>query len=326
MNFVFDRSAQQGRIELQDADRLKLLHNMSTQDFNTMQPHTLRSTVLTTALARIIDRVLVLHRGDTALMVTNYRSTVQAWLQKHIFWNDKVRLRNVSAELGQIELYGDDAPAIMARIEASAGSMALNHMLEKADAGGAALIARIPALIGAAGYLVIAPTETLAAIQAELLRDPVVKLSTAEHYEQLRIEAGVAGPAHELTEQYIPLEAGLWESVSFNKGCYIGQEIIARMESRSKLAKTLVKLNLSQAASVGATIQHGDDLVGTLTSVTASETGYVALGFVKPSVAEVGTALVIIDVNQAAPQDAPQTRIDAHVVTAPLLQVGFTRA
>ena len=60
------------------------------------------------------------------------------------------------------------------------------------------------------------------------------------------MEAGLPEFGHELGDEYIPLEANLWNDVSFKKGCYTGQEIIARMESRQKLAKRLVGLRFDE--------------------------------------------------------------------------------
>ena len=102
--------------------------------------------------------------------------------------------------------------------------------------------------------------------------------------------------AHELTEDYIPLEAGLWDSVSFSKGCYIGQEIIARMESRNKLAKTLVVLHFDQPGApleLGLSVTNAShESVGTLTSIAPTTEGSItALAFVKPDYAEPDTQL-----------------------------------
>lgn len=51
-------------------------------------------------------------------------------------------------------------------------------------------------------------------------------------WEQLRIQQGRPAPDQELTEDYNPLEAGLWQTISFEKGCYIGQETIARLNTK----------------------------------------------------------------------------------------------
>ena len=87
-----------------------------------------------------------------------------------------------------------------------------------------------------------------------------------------------------MTQDYIPLEANLWADVSFKKGCYIGQEIIARLESRGKLAKRLVRLSLKSSAEPGVEITADGKKVGSLTSVGSGPAGILALGYVKTAV------------------------------------------
>jgi aminomethyltransferase len=110
-------------------------------------------------------------------------------------------------------------------------------------------------------------------------------------FDYLRIEAGLPRYGRELTLDYIPLEANLWADVSFSKGCYIGQEIIARMESRGKLAKRLVKLRPSAPITAGAAITADGKTVGTITSVAEGWGGFVALGYVKTAVLDAGSDL-----------------------------------
>src|SRR5690242_14928545 len=95
---LFDRSAAQGRLELRDRDRIDLLHRMSTNDLQNMERGEGRPTVFTTALARIIDRVIVYNLGETTLMLTNQPDTLRNWLQRHIFFQDKVKIRDASKE------------------------------------------------------------------------------------------------------------------------------------------------------------------------------------------------------------------------------------
>ena len=95
----------------------------------------------------------------------------------------------------------------------------------------------------------------------------------------------------ELTGDYIPLETGLWDDVSFHKGCYIGQEIIARMESRNKISKKLVKLEGSAELSRGAEITADGKKVGTITSTLGGQ----ALGYVKTVVLDKKLPLQIND-------------------------------
>lgn len=288
---IFDRSAAQARLELTDRDRFDLIHRLSTNDLADFRQGEGRSTVLTTALARIIDRVIVYHRGETGLMLTHYPVTVLNWLRRHIFWQDRVKLRDMSAELGLLELHGPHATALAEGLISGAGSLALHSFLE--DSARRLIVARTFPLKGD-GFALLAPPTALEGIRQALMAAGA-EMSTPAQYEAIRVAAGLPGPDAELTEEYIPLEAGLWDSVSFSKGCYIGQEIIARMESRNKLAKTLVGLRLAGAAEPGAALQVEGETVGVLTSIAPAESGgAVGLGFVKPDRAVIGVRLVAV--------------------------------
>lgn len=308
---LFDRSTQQGRLELRDRDRLDLLHRMSTNDLNCLQPGEGCSTVLTTALARIIDRVIVYHRGETALMLANQPQVVHNWLQRHIFWQDKVQIGDVSGSLGQLELYGSGAAAALARIAPGVENLPLHHFTEiPLEDGATMLIARTFPLAGD-GYLLIATFAALAPLKQKLLAEITAGDETL--YELLRIEAGMPGPGHELTEDYIPLEAGLWDSVSFSKGCYIGQEIIARMESRNRLAKTLIGLRLTHLVSAGTRLLDGAAEVGLITSVgQRSDQTVIGLGFVKPTHAAPGTRLTVASAQPGAAAEVVATPLIRH--------------
>lgn len=108
--------------------------------------------------------------------------------------------------------------------------------------------------------------------------------ATPEAFEYLRIESGLPRHGHEITLDYIPLEANLWDDVSFSKGCYTGQEIIARMESRGRLAKKLFRLRPAQPINAGSDLMLAGRHAGTVTSAANGPIGPVALGYVKTSV------------------------------------------
>src|SRR5258708_5591017 len=291
--YVFDRSQKQGRLELTDRDRFDLLHRMSTNDFTSIQVGEGRSTVLTTALARIIDRVIVYNLGETALMLTNQPGAVRSWLQKHIFFQDKVKLRDVSAEKGQLELYGPSAAEIIEQVAPGARAMPLHSFSVNQIDEQPLVVAKTFPMAGD-GYVIVAAASVIELLKVRFASDPRIVIGDDSRYELLRIEAGLPGPGHELTEEYIPLEANLWDSVSFTKGCYIGQEIIARMESRNRLAKTLVSLQLPAVVPIGASLADSERTVGSVTSIATRDDGTViGLGFVKPDRAEPGVKLEI---------------------------------
>jgi aminomethyltransferase len=290
---------QEGRVRAVGRDRLDLLHRMSTNDLTGMALGEARLTVLTTPIARIVDVLWVLNRGETALAITGpgRATAVRRWLAGYIFYNDQVKFEDASADLGQFGLYGPGAASVAEALRAGAGAMAENRFLDDETV----VVARGRPLAGD-GYTVIAPAEQMAVLwEAALAAGARPAGETA--YQWLRLEAGVPeggaddqGPiGRELTEEYIPLEANLWPAVSFTKGCYIGQEIIARMESRGKLARRLVGLKLEAPVAVGAEVRpaDGDPSAGKVTSVgVLPDLGPVALAYLKTALAEAGTAVV----------------------------------
>jgi folate-binding protein YgfZ len=291
---VVIRRNHEGRLRVTGRDRLDLLHRMSTNDVNALQPGAALETVLTTPIARIVDLLWVLNRGETGLCLTSpgRATAVRRWLAGYIFYNDQVKFEDVSGDLGQLGLFGPRAAEVADALLPGAGALPENRFLEAGDS----LVLRGRPLAGG-GFAVFAPHDQVEAYWQQAVQAGAAPAGE-EAYQWLRIEAGIPAAGHELTDNYIPLEANLWPAVSFNKGCYIGQEIIARMESRGKLARRLAGLRLEAPVAEGAEVRIGAEgsVAGTVTSA-AELPGYgaVALAFLKTAVAEVGTRLTVGD-------------------------------
>jgi folate-binding protein YgfZ len=117
----------------------------------------------------------------------------------------------------------------------------------------------------------------------------------AEELESLRIEAGMPGWGLDLDENTIPVEAGLERrAISYEKGCYIGQETIARIKTYGHVNRELVQLRLAAPVERGAPVMSGDRDVGRITSVV----GLLALAFVRRELAKRGV-VVTVGGNQA---------------------------
>jgi folate-binding protein YgfZ len=124
--------------------------------------------------------------------------------------------------------------------------------------------------------------------ESPVLPDDVPRCSL-EAWQAVRVEAGVPAMGAELTERTIPAEAGIVErTVSFTKGCYTGQELVARIDSRGgnvpRHLRGVVVGGDGPAPPVGASLVAGDKEVGTLTSVAATPAGPVALAYVRRDV------------------------------------------
>ena len=265
-------------------DRIDLLHRMSTNDLTNMAMNEGRATVLTTPLARIVDRLVVINLGPEPKVLllgsAGAGTKIRRWLSGYIFFQDEVAFTDASAELARFRVFGPKAEAVVETLIPGASSVKLHHVLRQ----GGAIIARADPLAGSS-FFVVAEKSEFARWRAKAIEAGAVEAGP-EVYDLLRIESGLPESGHEIGEEFIPLESGLWDDVSFTKGCYIGQEIIARMESRGKLAKRLVGLKAASPLKPGAEFPGG-----LVTSAAESPRfGWIGLGFAKPAL-EIGNEI-----------------------------------
>ncbi len=214
---------------------------------------------------------------------------------RNIFFNDDAQVKDISAETSVFGVYGPRAAEMLAGAGFPEVELPPHHWRQAEVAGVTAYIHRTDPIAGGGYFVIATAAEGEAVLEAlQVAGLPLVDDST---YDYLRIEAGRPRFSRELTLDYIPLEAGLWEDVSFNKGCYTGQEIIARMESRGKLAKRLVRLRPSAPVEPGTEIAAGGRPVGSITSAADGPAGPVALGYVKTAALAEGAALAAGQIN-----------------------------
>jgi tRNA-modifying protein YgfZ len=235
-----------GRVFMRGKDRAALLQRLSTNDIARLRPGQGARTVLTTPIGRIID-VLTVHALEDALLIVSspgQGGPVWAHLKKNIFFNDQVSLEAAGRSHGQLALYGPSAAALLEQVSGAVLSeLRPQHTATIELVGVQVLLARREP-IGGASFTLYLPAEQLDAVRDALVANGVVPLD-AGTLDILRVERGYGAFGRELSQEYIPLETGLLDAVSFTKGCYVGQEIIARMESRGRLAKVLRGLKLT---------------------------------------------------------------------------------
>jgi folate-binding protein YgfZ len=127
---------------------------------------------------------------------------------------------------------------------------------------------------------------------------------SSELLEALRVEAGRPRFGLDMTEETIPLEAGILDrAISTTKGCYVGQEIVVRVLHRGggRVARRLVTLSFSTHSNAmpppGTPLFDGDRHIGQVTSVAPSLTssGLMALGYVHRDLAEQGRHVSVGD-------------------------------
>ncbi len=300
---VFDDS-QRGRIRLLGRDRAALLQRLTTNDVESLSPGDGTRTVLINHNARILDLLTVYALPEHLLVVSNpgQGPNFARFLGARIFFNDQITVDDTSAETLQWIICGPRAAALLAeQTSVDPHDWPLHH-IQAASIGAAAVwLARSMPLAGAA-YTLFARREAEDALRSAFAAVPALD---AASYDVLRVEQGYPAARHELSTEYIPLETGLHDAVSFSKGCYTGQEIIARMESRNRLAKRLMGLRFDRDGASGALLSDGKE-AGLITSTVVSpRLGPIGLGYVRTAYATPGTRLSTADGTQAELVELP---------------------
>lgn len=283
-----------GMLKFTGETRLDLINRMSTQAVNGLGSGEGTATILTTDIGRIIDRLILYTSSDAVYTLTgaNNADAIARYLMRFVFFNDDFHIQDLSSETTTYGVYGAKARQVLEDAVGQELDFPLHHWRKFDDL----YIHRTDPIAGD-GYLLMSPDA--------LNLQSLVSASGASHslqsvpqpvFDYLRIESMQGLHGKEYTSDYIPLEANLWDDVSFNKGCYIGQEIIARMESRGQLAKKLVDFTSAKPLAEGATITADGKSVGSVTS-SASIDGLPtrALGYVKTKALDSDAVLMVGD-------------------------------
>ena len=290
-----------GRLKATGLDVLDLLNRMSTNEVLSLQPGQGAPTILTTDRGRILDLIRVVNTGDYILLITSpgTQRTVIDWLDKYTILED-ITVEDFTAATTMISVFG---PGSQSALESASGVElamlpALHTLLGSIGGHQVRLIRRhlgeLPSF-----DLVLAPDA--AATVWQLLVESGITPVGMEAYEAVRVQYAVPSYGREMGEPYNPLEAGLIGSIDFAKGCYIGQEVIARLDTYNKVQKHLAMLRFPPESAVSESIAlcHGGRSVGVATSVVKIPTTgqVIGLGYVRKEVASVGTRLELEDVS-----------------------------
>lgn len=300
---------RRGVVEVAGGDRRRWLNGMLSADVSGLEPGPTHSgcyALLLSPKGRILADMLVLERGERFWLDTDADAVARliASLDRHRIADD-VQLSDASDAFARFGLEGPEAAALLERVTGTRPELGR-------DACADAEIAGVPVTLAAFGwsgepaFQVFAPRGDADALESALVAaggDALVRGDDAT-LEVLRIEAGIPRLGAELDEEVFPSEARLVaRAVSLTKGCFTGQEIVARIESRGQVHHQLVGLRFEgetlPAVGDDLALDAGGKAVGEITSVCRSATlGAIGLGFAR------------------RPHDAPGTLLHAGDVTA----------
>ena len=284
-----------GCLEAVGGDALDLLNRLSTNRVDHLRPGHWAPTVLTTDRGRIVDLLAVVHTGAAVRLLTSggRQRAVLEWLDKYTIMED-LAVADVSAETAVVALAGAGAGAVLGLDRGEPDFLpGRQYPAPTVGVGGIEAVAVGQPLGRLPGYLLVAPAAAAGAVLAGLVSGGAA-LADAGAWEELRIGAGAPVFGAEMGESYNPLEAGLIGAIDFTKGCYIGQEVIARLDSYRRVQKYLVALSFAAGseAAAGAALAQDGRPAGTVTSVGRGAGGELrGLGYVRTAAAAAGQGL-----------------------------------
>jgi folate-binding protein YgfZ len=302
-----------GRLSLAGADRRQFLNGQVTNNVKDLKPGEGCYAALVTAKGKMVSDLNIFCLPDELLVdfEPGLSSAVVQRFEKYIIADD-VQVVDVAPHYGLLSVQGPKSAQVVNRIglgfslpeeplgfgsvnEPTLGEVyCMNHSRGTAK-----------------GFDLFVPVAALAAVADKLIAAAKIVGGRPCGWRALeiaRIEAGIPRFSADMDETNLPPEAGIEErAISYSKGCYIGQEVIARIRTYGQVAKSLRGLlladDLTELPKKGDKLFHGDKEAGCITTAVASPTfrRNLALGYVRRECNEPGTELRL----RAAERDSP---------------------
>ena len=291
-----------GLIRVQGEDARRFLQGQLTNDIEKVDPATSQLSSYCSPKGRMLASFRIFERGG-ALYLLLPRERLEAILKRLQMFVliSKVTLEDASTELAVIELSGDCAADLLP-LDPPTGDNAVRE-------GDGFTLIRIPG--DRPRFQVIAPPELILALWEEAAQSATPTAFSA--WKLLDIRAGIPSVWEATVEAFVPQMANLQavQGVSFTKGCYTGQEIVARMQYLGKLKRRMyrVRVDSAQAPRPGDELYspHSASGQGTgkvVSAAPAPEGGYEALVVIEIAAAESG------EVHLGAPDGPALTFLD----------------
>jgi folate-binding protein YgfZ len=291
------------RLCLTGQDRVRFLHGQVTNSVKDLQPGQGCYAALVTAKGKMVSDLNIYCLPEELLLdfEPGFASTVAQRLEKYIIADD-VQVVDVSGPYGLLSAQGPKAPAAIASLGLALTPPSLLYSFTSVQDPALGEIHCMNCPRGQTlGFDLFVPAPALVT-----LADKLIAAARAlgggpcgwQALEAVRIEAGIPRFGADMDESNLPPETGIEaRAVSYTKGCYIGQEVIARVRTYGQVAKALRGLrladNLPALPAKGDKLFFGDKEVGYITSALASLAfkANLALGYVRREHNQPGTEL-----------------------------------
>ena len=273
------RAPELGTIAVTGRDRQSWLNGLVTSDLGKLGPGVASYGLVLVKVGRIVADAWIVPAGERILLgVPRERvGLVRDHLEKYLMMEDASHV-DATGEFGWVFAHGPLAAELARAVPALHGGF--GGAIDTTGLGGGAMVV---------------PADRVDALTSDLVGRGDVVEGSAGDWESLRVQRVLPRFGVDFGEKNYPQEAGLEKiAVSFSKGCYLGQEVVCRLEMRGHVIKKLVPVKFDEGAVPGAGTEvrsvEGKP-VGTLSSAAAADVGSLALAMVRIDFTEPGTKL-----------------------------------
>lgn len=297
---------EQGYFLIQGPDRIDFLQRQTTNDIQLLGPGQSVLTVLTNSSGRILDVFQIFEAAEDQiglLPLPGRSQASQQFLKSRIFFMDKVSLEDRGNEFVNVDLGG---PQNLKKLLLEGSSSPDPSWVEWDRTGALKPYGVLQTkwegvtirMLDRSHFAPLPIRMMVPKTDIEKLRRRLEGLAFEQvdftQVEMMRVQAGLAGHAVELTETYTPLEVGLAGIVSATKGCYTGQEVLARQVTYDKITRQLVNLRLESEVAVGDRVTVNGTTAGSITSTLKDKRpDSIALAVLKRPHYAPGTSVVV---------------------------------
>ncbi|MEN6534442.1 MAG: glycine cleavage T C-terminal barrel domain-containing protein [Bryobacteraceae bacterium] len=280
-----------GKILARGEDRARLLHALTTNHIEELTPGRGCYAFFLNAQGHILGDANIFCMEELFLLDTEPEtaSKLYAHIDKHIIADD-VTLEDSTQHVATVAVEGPTSAATLGALGAPIPDAEYAHV-----AWGTRIVCHV-STTGSGGFLIFLPSEEKAGLTSELEAAGAVYCDEA-CARTVRIENGVPRYGDDFTEANLPQETGIARALHFNKGCYLGQEIVERIRSRGHVNRCLVRLEIDagEVPATGAVLFDGENEAGYITSAVLSPVSgkVVAFAYVDPVNSRRGTRLAL---------------------------------
>ncbi|NQW18997.1 MAG: aminomethyl transferase family protein [Chloroflexi bacterium] len=277
-----------GRLAQIGPDAIDLLHRVTTNNIEAIPVGGSARTILASDRGRVVDVFRVVRTGQSELLLLCsglFKSELIKMIEFYTIIEDS-RLEDVSDSMLQLAIIGPEAEMLLSSMVPSVGALGPG---ESTEANGVRYLRA--GTDEAEEFHVLMPAGLAAGVWRQMEGAGFTPVGS-QTLQRRRVDLGIPSAGLDYSDRTNPLEIGLIDLVDFAKGCYVGQEVVARLDAYDKVQRTIVKVRSDSGLTAGDDLKVDGRTVGTVGSVITDGKGVTtALALVRNEFAEAGVKL-----------------------------------